>query len=250
MSCCLIARFTCSRNTWMKQSLQYAALCRRTSIDRRAPAPVALHAAPPEITGRTSISSASSRRVSRVTSSPARITSTVSGFTPSSSRTDAHRPAPHDLDLPVGVTQPHLHRLKASARPCSRRHGPAGRACQEPDEHAHGDVPKTRRLAGAETEATHAPAYGACVAASGNVRTIREAERDAGRVASVTSTVRRAPSVPTISTDTFCPGSRPLEDRRRRPHRTSRRDRRSRRSRHPPGSPTPPRAAPPGVSRT
>ena len=93
----------------MKQSLQYAALWRRTSIDRRASAPVALHGAPPEITGRTSISSdVVQAGLARDQLARADHEHGV-GAHAELVEDRAHRPAPHDLDLPVGVTQPHLH---------------------------------------------------------------------------------------------------------------------------------------------
>src|SRR5205814_1195074 len=54
----------------------------------RTAAPLAFHGRdPPLMTGRTSISSASARRSSRVTSARSRMTSTVSGSIPSSERT-------------------------------------------------------------------------------------------------------------------------------------------------------------------
>ncbi len=106
----LIARFTCSWN--VEEAILAVRRVVPPHLDHRgSAASVALHAAPPEMTGRTSISSASSRRVSRVTSPRADHQHGV-GVHAELIEDRPYRPAPHDLDLPVGVTQPHLHRSR------------------------------------------------------------------------------------------------------------------------------------------
>src|SRR3990170_1602162 len=124
-----IARLTCSRTCRTKQSWQKAALCRRSSTTAGALQRRHFMPDPPLITGRISISSASSSRSSRVRSSRSRITSTVSGLMPSSPRTWWTLRPPAISTLRSGLRSLTFIEAKASAPPpasdraLARRHG-------------------------------------------------------------------------------------------------------------------------------
>ena len=175
MSNRLIALRTCSRTTATKHPLQKALLCRRTSMTagaghRRHLTGVPLRRSPGG--SRSRPGPAADPR--RVTSSPSRITSAVSGCDAELEEEVVHGAPTVDLDLAVWVAEPDPHRPRLAHRPS--RHG-------------------ARRTV---TRGRTGRAYGRFVGR--------------GRDPSVTSTVRLAPPFVTIWTETCWPGLRPLED--------------------------------------